>query len=372
MAHSGRAWMAAAVVVCLTVMAVPTVGARAALCQGETVTRGGTSGDDLIVGTSARDVIDGLGGEDIIDGGGGADVICGGRGDDVLRGGPGGDEIDGGNGADLIVGGPGRDRLWGRQGDDMIHAGPGVDAVVAGDAGNDALAGGLGKDRLSGGTGTDACDGGPGLDDASGCESVERTERGNRPALLARPPGGRVALTFDDGPDPRWTPQVLDLLAEYHVHATFFVIGLKAAEYPDLIRRMIREGHSVQNHTHSHAWLTNYSDAAAAAEIATGRDEVGAAAEVEPRCLRPPFGAISDRIRAVAAAEDQEVVMWDVDPQDWRHRDAAYVAGHVLSHTGGGDIVLLHDGAGPTAGRSLPAIIAGLRDQGLGFASICG
>jgi len=197
------------------------------------------------------------------------------------------------------------------------------------------------------------------------------TDGGTRPPRVVRPGTGMIALTFDDGPDPRWTPQVLDILAQYGVHATFFVMGSKAARYPELIARMLAEGHSVQNHTHSHQWLTRLSVSRATTEIASGRDEITAAGGVAPRCLRPPFGAINTRVRGIAVAEHQEVVMWDVDPQDWRN-GADSVVRNVLRYAGAGDkVVLLHDGEGPVAGRSLPRIIEGLEAKGLGFATIC-
>jgi len=352
--------------------AVPSVAASsAATCQGLPVTIGGTPGNDRIIGTAARDVIDGGDGDDVIEGGDGGDVICGGPGDDRIHGNAGRDRLAGGSGDDTLAGGPGADSLFGGGGADTLGGATGGDQLGGG-RGADTIRGGEGKDSLIGGAGRDECDGGPGIDRARRCETPLHTEAGDRPPLVAHPGRRFVALTFDDGPDPTWTPQLLDVLAEYHLHATFFVIGSAAARYPGIIRRMIREGHSVQNHTHSHAWLTRYSSAAAAEQIARGRRDIAAAGGVAPRCLRPPFGAISARIRAVAADEHQEVVMWDVDPQDWRYPSSGYLAAHVLRYTSGGDIVLLHDGAGPAATRSLPAIIDGLRDRGLEFTSICG
>jgi peptidoglycan/xylan/chitin deacetylase (PgdA/CDA1 family) len=384
--------MVAALVALLAAgLALPSASASYdPMCQGRPITIIGDASDNVLIGTPGPDVIDGFGGNDTIDGGGGDDVICGGPGDDHITGGTGADSIDGGSGNDTIRGGPGADSvaggpdddvikggargdvLYGGEGDDVIHGGSGHDDVSGG-WGDDDLSGGLGDDHLGGGADLDRCAGGPGVDTANACESPVTTEIGDRPPVVDHPGKGRVALTFDDGPDPRWTPHVLDVLAEYHVHATFFVIGYKAAKYPDLIRRMIREGHSVQNHTHSHAWLTQYSDSTVHREIGTGRDEIAAAGlGVESRCLRPPYGAISTRVRNIAAEERQTVVLWDVDPQDWAHQDSAYITRHVLTYTGSNDIVLLHDGAGSAAGNALPAIITGLRSEGLKPVSICG
>ncbi|MEX1207132.1 MAG: polysaccharide deacetylase family protein [Acidimicrobiia bacterium] len=324
----------------------------AILCQGSKVTIWGTPGNDRIVGTDGRDVIHGLDGDDVIKGFGGNDIICGGSGDDTLLGGLGADLLQGGDGADLIKGGAGKDQLYGGPGDDVMQGGPA-------------------DDLLYGGAGLDSCYGGSQVDRADSCESPVATEVGDRPPVRSQPGPQSVALTFDDGPHPYYTPAVLDVLARYGVKATFFVVGAKAAAYPGLIQRMIAEGHSVQNHCYSHAWLTRCSDAVASHEIGRGRDAIESATGIESRCLRPPFGATNSRIVSLAAAEGHTIVMWSVDPQDWRNHDSRWVADQVLRTTGGGDIVLLHDGAGYTAARALPSIIEVLKTRGLSFVSIC-
>lgn len=333
---------------------MPAVAAAGTpMCQGLEVTIAGTDGPDVLRGTMGPDVIHGFGGDDVIRGRGGDDVICGGPGNDNIRGGAGDDIIQGGDGNDVVEGGSGNDLLFGS-------------------SGADTLVGGRGNDTIVGGAGEDFCDGGTGIDEARGCESPVRTEIGNRPPVRTRPGSTSVAFTFDDGPHPVWTPMVLDVLKRYRVKATFFVVGSKAQQYPGLIRRMIREGHSVQNHTYSHAWLTGCSDAVASLEISRGCDVIEAAAGVQPRCLRPPFGAINSRIESISTRERQAIVMWDVDPQDWRYPSTSWVVAHVTSRTEGGDIVLFHDGSGPTAARALPRIIEILRGRGLTFSSICG
>ena len=393
-------------------------------CAGRPATLVGTAGDDYLEGGARDDVIWGGGGNDRIEAGPGNDLVCAGpgndvvygeRGDDTLLGGGGDDIVDGGNGSDTISGGPGDDRLLGGWGDDhlagtdgndMLYGGPGSDTLnggpgadgffggdgadyLAGGRGDDLLQGGCGADHLAGGedddtlaggedddalegaTGKDTCDGGPGRDSAVTCEEVRATEDGQVPQPLIRPGPHQVALTFDDGPDSQYTSQILDILDRYDVPATFFVIGRQAAGQPELLRRMIEEGHSVQNHTYGHYWLTRYSDATITDQLTRAGQVITDATGVAPHCLRPPFGAVNDRVRSLAAGLGLATIMWDVDPWDWKRPGARAVTSRVLGATGGGDVVLFHDTAGSSTIGALPAIIEGLRSRGLEFVPIC-
>ncbi len=158
------------------------------------------------------------------------------------------------------------------------------------------------------------------------------TEVGQVPEPLLRPGPHQVALTFDDGPAGTYTEQILDILARYDVPATFFVVGGKAAARPDLLRRMAAEGHSVQNHTYSHAWLTRYSDAAIADQLTRASDVIEEVTGAAPACFRPPFGAVSDRVRRVAAGLGLATIMWDVDP--WNFKRPGAGCGRLLGATG--------------------------------------
>ncbi|HSQ36970.1 MAG TPA: polysaccharide deacetylase family protein, partial [Acidimicrobiia bacterium] len=214
-------------------------------------------------------------------------------------------------------------------------------------------------------------DGGAGRDDAATCEAVAATEVGQLPRPVFRPGPTQVALTFDDGPSPAYTAQILTILERYGVPATFFVIGRQASENPALLQRMAAGGHSVQNHTYSHYWLTRYSDGTIYDQLARGNQVIAGATGESPHCFRPPFGAVNDRVRSVAAGLGLTSIMWDVDPWDWKHPGPTSVASHVLSRTGGGDIVLFHDTAGWSTIGALPAIIQGLRARGLEFIPLC-
>jgi peptidoglycan/xylan/chitin deacetylase (PgdA/CDA1 family) len=243
--------------------------------------------------------------------------------------------------------------------------------LVYGEAGDDWLEGGDGDDILRGHDGVDRCDGGPGRDDAATCEQFVATEVGQVPTPRVRPGPTQVALTFDDGPSPAYTRRILDILEEYGVPATFFVIGRSAAENPELLERMAADGHSVQNHTYSHYWLTRYPDATITDQLARANQVIEELTGETPNCYRPPFGAVNDRVRSLAADLGLATIMWDVDPWDWKHPGTSAVASHVLSRTTGGDIVLFHDTAGWSTIGALPAIIQGLRARGLEFVTIC-
>ena len=348
----------------------------------------GQEGDDLLRGNGGADELSGGSGRNQLFGSSGGDLLYGGTADDVLRGGDGDDhlyglggpdDLSGLEGSDELDGGEGDDTLHGGEGNDTAHGAPGADSVfgdagddlIYGEAGDDRLYGGEGDDTLRGLDGADRCDGGAGRDDAANCEEFVATEVGQVPQPRLRPGPIQVALTFDDGPSPAYTARILDILEEHGVPATFFVIGRSAAENPELLARMAAEGHSVQNHTYGHYWLTRYADATVTDQLARGNQIIQELTGDAPNCYRPPFGAVNDRVRSLAAAQGLATVMWDVDPWDWKHPGSYAVSSHVLSRTAGGDIVLFHDTAGWSTIGALPAIIDGLRARGLEFVTIC-
>lgn len=327
-------------------------------------------GNDLVCGGPGSDSAFGEGGRDTLLGGGNADTLDGGSGDDGVFGGPGNDRLSGGAGADHLAGADGGDLLAGGPGADTLSGGPGPD-VLAGGAEGDSLRGGEADDALEGGEGVDGCGGGPGRDAAAGCEQVAATEEGQVPLPLLRPGPHQVALTFDDGPAYTYTEQILDILARYDVTATFFVVGRHGTAQRELLRRIASEGHSVQNHSWDHYLLTRYSDAFIEDQLVRTNRLIEEVTGTAPHCLRPPGGAVNNRVRAVAAGLGMATVLWDVNPSDWMHPGAGSVAYTVLHGTGGGDIVLLHDIGGPSTIGALPTIIEGLRARGYEFVPLC-
>ncbi len=331
----------------------------------------GGSGNDVIYGGGGNDTISGQAGNDTLDGGGGHDHITGNRGTDSLGGGTGNDHLDGGPSNDHLIGSAGSDHLFGGDGDDVLAGRRGTDALV-GEAGDDHLNGGPGDDALIGSDGTDRCIGADGSDSAWTCEVEVTIEIVQSPEPVTQPPAGTVALTFDDGPHPDHTPKVLDILDEYGVAATFFIIGQSAEQYPEIVHDMVRRGHSVLSHTYSHAWLTRHSNWSIEQELTKGAEAVAAITGSTPRCYRPPYGAINSRVRGIADGLGYEDIMWDVDPWDWKIPGSSYVSWHILRYTSDGDVILLHDPSGPSTYNALPDIIEGLRKKGLEFVSLCG
>lgn len=160
-------------------------------------------------------------------------------------------------------------------------------------------------------------------------------------------PGG-VALTFDDGPDPRWTPQVLALLAQHHVHATFCLIGEQAAAHPDLVRRIDAGGHQLCDHTQDHdEQLPSRSPARIRADISTGRDSIVAASGgVVPPFYRAPGGNWSQTVIDTAYSLGLTPLKWTVDPRDWSRPGTQSILTTVSRELRPGGVILLHDGGG--------------------------
>ena len=178
-----------------------------------------------------------------------------------------------------------------------------------------------------------------------------------------------VSLTFDDGPDPEWTPRVLDVLAREGVRAAFFLIGQRARRVPEQARRIAGSGHDLGNHTWSHPSLWRCGPAHTECEIADGHAAIADAAGAPPRFFRPPWGKTNLAMFGVAREFGTPCVFWTVQPESRRPIVPAEQARRGLARARAGAIYDLHDADGvPGAGRRLveylPALIAGLRAQG--------
>jgi peptidoglycan/xylan/chitin deacetylase (PgdA/CDA1 family) len=154
-----------------------------------------------------------------------------------------------------------------------------------------------------------------------------------------------LALTFDDGPGP-WTTQILRTLERHGAPATFFVVGREAAARPSLVRREIRDGFAVEDHTEDHANLAASTLTTQRAQIARGAAAIVAAGAPEPRLLRPPYGAFDAATLRVLVAEHRLLVLWSVDTRDYTGPGADRIVAAALVGARPGAIVLLHDGGG--------------------------
>lgn len=190
------------------------------------------------------------------------------------------------------------------------------------------------------------------------------------PVVVGGVPGRqRVALTFDDGPDPRWTPQVLDTLRDAGARATFFVIGERVAAAPELAARIAAEGHQLAHHSHDHAWSLMFRRQRLLDDFDRASDRI-AVARAHPRFYRPPVGVVVPEVMDVVEARSVRLVGWSVRPYDTREREPSALRAHVASKVRDGAIVLLHDGALRPARRpvlvdALPGILEDLRGRGL-------
>ena len=178
-----------------------------------------------------------------------------------------------------------------------------------------------------------------------------------------------VALTFDDGPTPGVTDRILDELQHRGLHATFFMIGERIQESPDLARRVLAEGHDIGHHTMTHPKLTALPDAKVAGEI---EQTLGVMREVlghQPAWFRPPFGELRRNQAPLVTKHGMRIVFWNVDPRDWSRPSPETITATILTNAAAGSIIVCHDVHDQTA-DALAAILDGLQERALSPVSL--
>src|SRR5205807_3010828 len=179
-----------------------------------------------------------------------------------------------------------------------------------------------------------------------------------------------IALTFDDGPSATLTPKLLDLLAAHHIKATFFVIGENVAEHPEIVARAARDGHEIGNHSWSHPNLAKMSDDNVRSQLRRTDDAIRGATGNRPTLLRPPYGSITAREKRWIHDEfGYRIILWDVDPNDWKRPGPAVVRNRILKETHRGSIVLSHD-IHPGTIEAMPSTLDALEAKGLKFVTV--
>jgi peptidoglycan/xylan/chitin deacetylase (PgdA/CDA1 family) len=175
--------------------------------------------------------------------------------------------------------------------------------------------------------------------------------------------GPEILFTFDDGPNPKTTPVVLDTLARHHIHAVFFLVGEMAANRSPrvaaILQRILRDGHVIASHTMKHRDLCRIAEPAAAADLDNGKAAVEQAAGVPTAWFRVPFGVRCDRLEHMLDERHLAHFHWDLDPQEWKHNDAARAVRYVTGELGrayGREVLLMHDIKQATT-RALPQIL---------------
>jgi len=182
--------------------------------------------------------------------------------------------------------------------------------------------------------------------------------------------GPYIAMTFDDGPSATLTPKLLDLLAARHIKATFFVIGENVAEHPEIVGRAAREGHEIGNHSWSHPNFAKMSDEAVRRQIQQTDDAIKNATGKRPTFLRPPYGSITARQKRWIHDEfGYDIILWDVDPYDWKRPGPAVVRNRILKETRPGSIVLSHD-IHPGTIEAMPSTFDELEGKGFKFVTV--
>jgi peptidoglycan-N-acetylglucosamine deacetylase len=181
--------------------------------------------------------------------------------------------------------------------------------------------------------------------------------------------GGRIALTFDDGPDPLWTPRIVDALVARDARATFFVVGQRAHAHPRAVRTIAEAGHEIASHGWSHKSLWFCGPRRTEDEVIRAQQWLSELTGSAPRFFRPPWGMVNASLFGVLRRANLSCVFWSIQGEGLRPRDAHAQTTHVLARAHAGAIVDLHDadgvpGAPERLAAALPAMIDGLRDQG--------
>jgi len=195
-------------------------------------------------------------------------------------------------------------------------------------------------------------------------------------------PSKRVAISFDDGPDPQWTPKILDVLKQYNVKATFFTIGLEAEKYPTILKRIYHEGHEIGNHTFTHPDISSISSQYARVELNLTERLLAAKLGIKPVLFRPPYSIdqepdTADEVRPLELTQSMGyITVGDkIDPDDWHddpHPSPEQITKSVVDQLGRGSVILLHDGGGnrSTTVKALPMIIEALHARGYQIVSV--
>lgn len=184
---------------------------------------------------------------------------------------------------------------------------------------------------------------------------------------------GTVALTFDDGPHPVYTPQILAILKKYNVKATFFMVGMNAKKYPEVVKQVLAEGHAINSHSLTHPMLTHLSNAQLEKEVKMPNVIINNIIGKNPLCLRYPFGASNEHVRAVIREHGMTPVPMGFNSFDYDRPGVDKIVSWVLKNSYSQQVILMHDGFAKREQTvaALPRIIEGIQAKGLGFSQIC-
>ena len=174
-----------------------------------------------------------------------------------------------------------------------------------------------------------------------------------------------IALTFDDGPNYN-TSKIIDVLNKYDIKATFFVLGSRAINNKDILKKMADSGMEIGNHTYNHLLLTKYDEDKIRSEIEDTSEVIYSATKKRPRLLRPSYGSVNNKIKKVA---NMPIIIWDIDTLDWKYHNSKRITSRVVNKVRDGDIILMHDIYSASL-NALSNIIPILQDNGYEFVTI--
>lgn len=183
-----------------------------------------------------------------------------------------------------------------------------------------------------------------------------------------------IALTFDDGPHPVYTPKVLDILKQYNAHATFFQVGNRMVQYPQIVQQVVQAGHELGNHSMNHPYENKIGFEQMRTEIIQAEEIIQKYQPNKPKFYRPPGGYIDNSLLNELQQREYKVVLWSYhqDTEDWSMPGTETIADQVISQARSGDIVLLHDGGGNRSQtvEALKIILPTLKKEGYQFVSM--
>lgn len=175
---------------------------------------------------------------------------------------------------------------------------------------------------------------------------------------------GKIAISFDASWGGDKTMRLLEILDEYDVKATFFLVGIWVDKYPELVKAIAEHGHEVENHSTKHPHMSQLSESRIREELAGVSDKIEGLTGVRPTLFRPPYGDYNNRVVTISRAEGYECVQWSVDSLDWKNRGVDDLIKRATSNVQSGDIVLFHNDSDYIV-DALPTILQSYRDQGL-------
>ena len=182
----------------------------------------------------------------------------------------------------------------------------------------------------------------------------------------------RISLTFDDGPHPKKTKEILEVLKKHNVKATFFMIGENALQYPEIVQMVAAEGHEIANHTYNHKSLYVQDKTKLIENVKKCSNTLENITGIAPKLFRPPEGYMNDDIAQTMNSEGYDVILWKIDTYDWKGKSSIDIYNTVVSSVKSGDIILMHDyiWKKSNTAQALDRIIPQLKDEGYCFVTV--